>query len=105
MAKAKPERGEVSIALGKKDRVLRPSYEAILLIEKATGRSLRELAALANAMTMPIEVMAIVVAELVRAGAADDDIGAQMGEAEGWGKLIHAAGIPSVAARLTIVLT
>lgn len=102
---ANSERGEVFVALGKKERVLRPSFEAIVTIEKQTGRSLRELAAMANSMTMPIELMSIVVAELVRAGAAKDDVGAQMGEAEGWGKMIYAAGIPSVAARLTIVLT
>ncbi|AGH48769.1 hypothetical protein G432_05210 [Sphingomonas sp. MM-1] len=102
---ANSERGEVSVTLGKKERVLRPSFTAIVLIEKQTGRSLRELAAMANSMTMPIDVMAIVVAELVRAGAAKDDVGAQMGEAEKWGQLIYAAGIPVVAARLTIVLT
>ncbi|PTD19900.1 GTA-gp10 family protein [Sphingomonas fennica] len=102
---ANAERGEIDIVLGKKRRVLRPSYEAVMTIETLTGRSLRELAQMANAMTMPIATMAVVVAELIRAGAADDDIGGKQGEPEVWGKLIYEAGMPAIAARLTVVLT
>lgn len=102
---ANAERGEIDIVLGKKRRVLRPSYDAILTIETLTGRSLRELAQMANAMTMPLATMAVVVAELIRAGAADDDIGGKQGDAEVWGKLIYEAGMPAIAARLTVLLT
>ncbi|SNS53178.1 hypothetical protein SAMN06295912_108117 [Sphingomonas laterariae] len=102
---ANEARGEVDIVLGKKRRVLRPSYEAIIAIEKLTGHSLRDLTVMANAVRMPLETMSIVVAELIRAGAAADDVGARHGQADGWGKLIYRVGIPSVSARLLIVLT
>lgn len=105
MATANEERGEVSVDLGKKTYVMRPSFTAIQSIEKQTGLSLRHLAVAANTMSMDLATMGVVTGELIKAGAADGDVGAQLGEADRWAELIYAKGIPTVAARLTVVLS
>ncbi|ARS29082.1 hypothetical protein [Sphingomonas sp. KC8] len=105
MATANEERGEVSVELGRKTYVMRPSFTAIQSIEKQTGLSLRQLAIAANSMSMDLATMGVVTGELIRAGAADGDVGAQLGEAERFSQLIYEKGVPTVAARLTIVLT
>lgn len=102
---ANEERGEVSLELGRKTYVMRPSFTAIQAIEKQTGLSLRQLAIAANSMSMDLATMGVVAGELIRAGAADGDVGAQMGEAERFAQLIYEKGVPTVAARLTIVLS
>ena len=62
-------RGEVKLTLEGHDFVLRPSFEAIGAIEAATGKTVFELAAAAEKMTMTLADAGVIVAHCVRAQA------------------------------------
>lgn len=67
------ERGEVSILLDGTDYPMRPSYEAIVEIEKKSGMSLSALAWSVNDKTrlVPIRVLAMLVGEGIRAAGRE----------------------------------
>lgn len=64
---ANPERGEIEVDIEGVPHVLRPSYEAIVAIEKATGRGLVQLAQAAGDGSLAVDDAAIIVTECVRA--------------------------------------
>lgn len=64
---ANAERGEISLTLDGVEMVMRPSHEAILAFESATGKGLAQLAAQAVACTLTLGEVAQVAAECIRA--------------------------------------
>jgi len=102
-------RGQITLPVDGTEYVLRPSYEAIMAIERITRRSLYELAGEATQGRMSCEVMAIVCAEMMRAfGKAnpEDPLASSYRGAkpEALGPMIYEAGGPKVCARLAVVL-
>jgi hypothetical protein len=110
-------RGEVDIMLDGQRFVLRPSYIAIVAIEKKAGKPLLELAALAEQSLLTQDAQAIVVTELVRAwgreivldeysSAEEKSIAttAKGANAESMGELLYTVGTMAVQPRLAIVL-
>lgn len=101
-------RGQLTVTLDA-EYVLRPSYEAIMEIERETGLALYDLASLAANARMSIEHMAIVVAAMMRAHgkASPEDpmkssyLGAK---AETIAPMIFEAGAPKIMIRLTVLL-
>jgi hypothetical protein len=73
MPKANPERGEDELVLAGKKYRLRPSHAALLAIENGTGRSVIELVRSGNAGGLRLAELGMIAAELIRAGAAEDD--------------------------------
>ncbi|KQO51409.1 hypothetical protein [Sphingomonas sp. Leaf257] len=66
MGDANAVRGEVDLVLDGQSFVLRPSYTAIVAMEKKTGLALLQLTQLAEQGVLTQEAQAIVVTELVR---------------------------------------
>lgn len=110
-------RGEVDLVLEGQRFVLRPSYTAIVAMEKKTGAPLMQLAQLAEAGALSQEAQAIVVTELVRAwgrelvdgeyaSAAEKAIAssARGANADTIGELLYPVGVMAVQPRLAIVL-
>lgn len=110
-------RGEVDIVLDGQRFVLRPSYTAIVAMEKKAGRPLLELATLAEQVLLPQEAQAIVVTELVRAwgrGMVLDEYAtaeekatataAKGANADTMGELLYGVGAMAVQPRVAIVL-
>ena len=110
-------RGEVDLVLDGQRFVLRPSYTAIVAMEKKTGAPLIQLAQLAEQGALPQESQAIVVTELVRAwgrelvtdeyaSAADKAIAtsARGANADTIAELLYPVGVMAVQPRLAIVL-
>lgn len=110
-------RGEVDIVLDGQRFVLRPSYTAIVAIERKAGKPLLEMAALAEQSLLTQEAQAIVVTELVRAwgrslvvdeysSAEDRSIAtaAKGVNAEAMGELLYGVGAMAVQPRVAIVL-
>lgn len=110
-------RGEVDIVLDGQRFILRPSYTAILAMERKAGKPLLELAALAEQSMLTQEVQAIVVTELVRAwgrGLVLDEYSsaeersiattAKGANAEAMGELLYGVGAMAVQPRIAIVL-
>lgn len=110
-------RGEVDIVLDGQRLVLRPSYTAIVVMEKKAGKPLLELAALAEEGMMTQETQAIVVTELVRAwgrGLVIDEYStaeerstattAKGANPEAMGELLFSAGTMAVQPRIAMVL-
>lgn len=110
-------RGEVDIVLDGQRFILRPSYTAILAIERKAGKPLLELAALAEQSMLTQEAQAIVVTELVRAwgrglvldeysSAEEKSIAttAKAANAESMGELLFSVGAMAVQPRVAIVL-
>ncbi len=110
-------RGEVDIVLEGQRFILRPSYTAIVVVEKKTGKALLELAALADQGMMTQEVQAIVTTELVRAWGRDlvvdeysspDDrstaSAAKGVNADRMGELLYTVGTMAVQPRIAMVL-
>lgn len=87
-----PLRGEVALTLAGRDYTLRPTFNALKRIEAATGKKLVEIIGGLNGIT----VLAIVVAELIRAGA-DEDAFAKAATADKVGDLILETGMLDVA--------
>ena len=110
-------RGEVDLVLDGQRFVLRPSYTAIIAMEKKTGRPLLELASLTEQGCLSQEAQAIVVTELIRAwgrsfvldeyaSAADKAIAtaAKGSNAETIGELLYPVGAMAVQPRVAVVL-
>lgn len=71
------DRGEISLALGGQDMVLRPSFEAIEGFERATGKGLLQLSREALSGVLTLSETAHVACECIRAwGRANGDHGA-----------------------------
>lgn len=110
-------RGEVDVVLEGQRFVLRPSYTAIVAMEKKTGRSLFELATLAEQGLLTQETQALVVTELVRAwgrglvvdeyASAEDKAAATAAKganADSIGELLFGVGVLAVQPRIAVVL-
>jgi hypothetical protein len=110
-------RGEVDLVLEGQRFVLRPSYTAIVAMEKKAGAPLMQLAQLAEAGALTQEAQAIVVTELVRAwgrGLVSDEYAsaadkatassARGANAETIGELLYPVGVMAVQPRIAIVL-
>jgi hypothetical protein len=104
MSEANEERGEVSLALGARSFKLRPSYTALRAVEKKSGRSLMELARLANKVALPLPDLAIVATEMIRAGAGEDDLGAKAASPDKIEEMIFEEGVAAVSPTLFTVL-
>lgn len=106
-ATANEIRGEVSIALDGVAYVLRPSYEAGVAIEQATGRSLMELAVAAAGSRMLLPQLAIVVTEYIKAwGRETGNTSTEHFDVQRVGELIHngKGGIMAAMPRVELVL-
>lgn len=100
-------RGQIMVTLGGADYLLRPSYEAIAVIEKHLDRSLMELAQQALSGVLTIADLAIICAEMMRAhGRADPTAGPSYkgASAERLAGLIFEASPPAITARVAILL-
>lgn len=110
-------RGEVDIVLDGQRFVLRPSYTAIVAMERKSGRPLLELATMAEQTMLPQEAQAIVVTELVRAWgrslvldeySSPDDrsaaTAAKGANAETMGELLYGVGTMAIQPRVAVVL-
>ncbi|WP_375290916.1 GTA-gp10 family protein [Qipengyuania sp.] len=101
---ANANRGENTLVLGGTAYVLRPSYAAITTIEEQLGRSSIELLRAANGMALSYEDQGVIVAELVRAGAAKDDEFTRNVSAERMGELIFEEGSAPAFVAITVAL-
>jgi hypothetical protein len=99
---ANANRGEHSLTLGGKTYRLRPSYTAITAIEDELGRSSIELLRAANACALGFAELGTIVAELVKAGAADEFD--RHASAERMGELIFEEGMTAAQVVVTVVL-
>lgn len=117
MDDANAVRGEVDLVLEGQRFVLRPSYTAIVAMEKKTGLPLIQLAQLAEQGCLSQDAQGIVVTELVRAWgralivdeyatAADKAIAtsAKGANADTIAELLYPVGVMAVQPRVAIVL-
>lgn len=102
MSDANPERGEHELTLDGRTFKLRPSYAAIVQIEKKTGYSLLALVKRGSAADISAEQVGIIAAELIRAGATDDMT--RRVNADRIAEMAFEEGLPPVIARLTLCL-
>ena len=100
------EDGAIDLCLDGVTRfVLRPSHEAILAIEKKTGKAAIALMAAATDGEMSTTEAAIITTELVQAwGRAVDDNVAKNVDVGRIGELIHEFGLMKVMMRLAMAL-
>lgn len=94
--------GEDELKLGKRSYVLRPSYEAVKAVEAKTGATLLELYNDGNRGAIPLERLGTIAAEFINAYPAQLKLGRV--DAEGIAKLIFTQGMPSISARLTLLM-
>lgn len=105
MTTANPVRGEVELDLAGTVYPLRPSYEAVVACEKATGLSLTDLALAADRGSLSVEQAGIVVTEMIRAfGKANNIVSAIGVQPEKISRIIFAAGVMAVLPRVAIAL-
>ncbi|HEX7742279.1 MAG TPA: GTA-gp10 family protein, partial [Sphingobium sp.] len=110
-------RGEVDLVLEGQAYVLRPSYQAIVAMEKKTGKPLVELAALAEQCVLAQDVQAIVTTELIRAWGRSLQVdeyataaervlatSARGANPDTIGEMLYAVGPLAVQPRLAMVL-
>jgi hypothetical protein len=104
--KANAERGEHSISLGGKTYVLRPSHAAITAIEEETGRATLALVRLGNCGELSLKQLGIIGAELIRAGADEDDEFTQGVDADRIEEMIfeNPKGLPEAQSRFGLCL-
>lgn len=99
-------RGEVTIELEGVAYTLRPSYEAIVEIERVTDDTLVSLAQAGLSFTLPLAKTAIVATELIKAhGRATDDRAMAAFNVAGVGGLIFDAGSYQIGAIIGAVLS
>jgi hypothetical protein len=99
-------RGEVDLILDHTRFVLRPSYEAVLAVEKETGKGLIALATAATDGALGLSDAALITAEFIRAwGRSVEDPVARAVDTGKIGELIHEYGLMRVTLRLAMVLT
>lgn len=102
---ANETRGEVALTLDGAEFVLRPSYEAIVEFEAATGRSLIDLAQAAGAGSLSLSDAAAIVTACVKAwGRATGNKSAAGVNAKRVAELLIEEGLLLVMKRLEIVL-
>jgi hypothetical protein len=101
---ANPERGEHELELGHKVYRLRPSYEAIEAIERKSDKALIDIVRVGNSGAMPFKLLGVVAAELIRAGADEDDKLTRNVSPEKIAPLIFEAGVAPAIARITLCL-
>lgn len=102
---ANAERGEIEIDIDGVPHVLRPSYEALLAIEKVTGRGLVELAIRADEGVMTMPEAAAVVTECIRAqGKATGDRDMQEYRLANVGEALIETGLLATIRRLQVLL-
>jgi hypothetical protein len=99
---ANSERGESELILEGATYRLRPSYAAIVAIEKATDMKLIALVNEGNRGNISLDNLGIIARELIRAGA-EDDATRHVG-AERLSELIYEAGVISATMALTACL-
>lgn len=117
MDEANELRGEVDLVLDGQRFVLRPSYTAIVAMEKKTGFALLQLVQLAEQGALPQEAQAIVVTELVRAWGREQVLGeyataaekamatsARAADQDTIAELLYPVGVMAVQPRVAIVL-
>jgi hypothetical protein len=93
-APVNPARGEAEIVLEGTTFGLRPSYEAVVAIEEATGLALGVLASAAATLRLPLAKLALVVTELIKAwGRSTETRSATLVNPDRIGALIHDAGV------------
>ena len=86
-----PTRGDATIILDGVDVLMRPSYAAISAIEQQSGKGLIALAQEAGEGSMTMATAAIVVTQLIRAGASEGDISYKHAQVATVGNLIMEA--------------
>ena len=101
---ANAARGEHSLTLAGKTYRLRPTFAATAAIEDELGQSALELLRRANGGALSYGELGAIVAEYVRAGAAEDDRMTKMVSAEGIAEKIYEEGVPPVLVVVTLVL-
>jgi hypothetical protein len=117
MDDANAVRGEVDLVLDGRSFVLRPSYTAVIAMEKKTGMALLQLTQLAEQGALTQEAQAIVVTELVRAWGREQDLDeyasatdrsrvtvAKSANVDTIGELLFPVGVMAVQPRVAIVL-
>ncbi|HEX8578320.1 MAG TPA: GTA-gp10 family protein [Allosphingosinicella sp.] len=98
-------RGEVDLELEGERFVLRPSYTALVEIEKATGKGLIQLASEASDGELTLGHAAVIVTLLIQAwGKATGNGRVQAVCAERIGELLYEFGLMKVNLRLAYVL-
>lgn len=100
---ANPHRGEHLLQLAGVTYKLRPSYEAIIEMEEATGLSLTELTGKADRHGLKVPEVAKIAAALIRGGAEDPLTRAV--SADLLGPQIYEQGVISVVIRVTLCLS
>lgn len=101
---ANETRGEHELVLGGTAYRLRPSFHALRAIEQKTGSTSLALVRKGNTLEIPMEDLGVIAAELIRAGAADDDRMTRSVNAERMQELIFEEGLSTVTPRLTLCL-
>lgn len=103
---ANPARGEHELVLGGTRYRLRPSHEALVAIEEATGVSTLALVRRGNAGELTYAALGAIAGELIRAGADEGDAITRAVDDERIGELIFESddGLPAITARLTLCL-
>lgn len=101
---ANPDRGEHELVLAGTTYRLRPSHTALITIERKTGRSTLALVRLGNSAELSLAELGTIGAELIRAGAAEDDVMTRSVDADRIGELIFEEGITPAMSRFTLCL-
>lgn len=96
-------RGEHSFELGGRTYLLRPSMEAVNAIEDALDLSSAQILARANASALRLAEVAVIMAELVRAGAAADDAMTRGVSPAGMEPLVYEKGVAGLMPFLTLL--
>ncbi len=96
-------RGEHSLELGGRTYLLRPSMEAVNAIEDALDLSSAQILARANASALRLAEVAVIMAELVRAGAAADDAMTKGVSPAGMEPLVYERGVAGLMPFLTLL--
>jgi hypothetical protein len=104
--RANRERGEHEIKLAGKIYLLRPSHSAVKVIETETGRSTLALIRLGNVGELSLTQLGIIGAELIRAGADENDEMTRSVDPERIEELIFEEddGLPAAQSRFTLCL-
>lgn len=104
MGKANAERGEHEIVLAGTTYRLRPSHEAMKLIEADTGLACLALVRLGNRGELTYTQLGIIGAALIRAGADDGDTMTKAVSADGIEELLYEEGMVLAQSRFTLCL-
>ena len=102
-------RGHITLPVDGTEYVLRPSFEAIVSIERQLGRSLFDLAGDSTQGRLSFEDMGVIASEMMRAygkSNPEDPLASSYrgAKAERLSELIYEAGGPRICARITVLL-